>query len=180
MDVTLETSRLRLRALSAADIPAMLTGLNDWSVVRYLTAVPYPYSPEDAASWVTSRPTPTPEMSTFAIELPDEGMVGSVGLDRELGYWLLASQHGKGLMTEACVALLDWRFDAIPERDVASGAHAGNEASLNVQRKLGFVEASRSMRFAKPHQREVEHIETVLTRDAFERSRPALGRTKWM
>jgi RimJ/RimL family protein N-acetyltransferase len=157
-----------------------MDGLNDWEVVRYLTAVPYPYSEDDAVAWVETRPKPTPEYATFAIELAGHGMVGSVAIDSELGYWLARTHHGKGLMTEACAVLLDWHFEAMPDHAVPSGAHLGNAASLNVQRKLGFVEVSRSLRFARPHGRDVEHVETLLTRDAYERARPNLGRPRWM
>ena len=174
MDVTLETSRLRLRPLAENDIPALVANLNDWDVVKYLTRVPQPCTEEDAQGWVASRPTPVPTLAHFAIELPDEGMVGSVAIESELCYWLARSHHGKGLMTEACVALLDWHFSSVPDDTIRSGAHRGNDASLNVQRKLGFVETSTSMRFARPHNREIEHVETTLTFPAYRDARARL------
>jgi len=176
MGVELRTQRLILRPLTEGDVAALIAGLNDWEVVRYLTTVPYPYGEADAQSWIRSRLPPIPGKAHFAIELPNEGMIGSVALDNELGYWLDRSWHGSGLMTEACIALLDWHFAAKPDDVVPSGAHLGNTASLNVQRKLGFVEASRSMRFAKSHGRVVEHIETTLSHAQFESARMTLGR----
>ena len=50
---------------------------------------------------------------------------------------------------------------------IASGAHVGNERSLAVQRKLGFVEVGRRLRFVQALDRDIEHIETELTRDRF-------------
>lgn len=176
MDVEINTPRLTLRSLAEADIPALVAGLNDYEITRYLTMVPYPYSEADAQSWISSRPRPVPGKAHFAIDMPGKGMIGSVALDSELGYWLSASCHGNGFMTEACVALLDWHFAAKPDDVVPSGAHLGNAPSLNVQRKLGFVEVSRSMRFAKSHGRDVEHVETKLTRSQFETARQLLGR----
>jgi hypothetical protein len=45
----------------------------------------------------------------------------------------------------------------------------GNAASASVQHKLGFVESGhREMRFVRSQQREVEHVDTSLTRAQFE------------
>jgi len=60
---------------------------------------------------------------------------------------------------------------------VPSGYHAGNAASAGVQRNLGFVESGRrEMRFVRSQQREVEHIDTTLTRAQFGASRARQGR----
>jgi RimJ/RimL family protein N-acetyltransferase len=169
MDVELETKRLRLRRRMEADIPAFIAGLNDWEVLRYLTVVPYPYAIEDAREWIDRQTPPKPRNAHFAIELPGAGMIGVVSLDDHLGYWLARAQDGRGFMTEACIGLLDWHFAALPDDVVDSSAHVGNEASLNVQRKLGFTETGkRSMRFVRSQNRDVEHVETVLMRPAFE------------
>ena len=168
MDVELLTPRLRLRPQVEADIPAIIEGLNDWEVARWLTVVPYPYSRTDADEWIARQAPPVPDCAHFAIDA-GAGLIGVVTLDTELGYWLDRSAHGRGYMTEACVALLEWHFSARPHNVVHSGYHAGNAASASVQHKLGFVETGkRGMRFVRSQQREVEHIDTSLTRAQFE------------
>ena len=177
MDVEISTPRLRLRPQREADIPAIVAGLNDWEVVRWLTVVPYPYTRADASEWIARQKPPVPGKAHFAVELPAIGLIGIVSLDDELGYWLSRSQHGHGYMTEACAALLEWHFTARPDGVVPSGYHVGNAASAAVQRKLGLVETGeRDMRFVRSQQREVEHIHTSLTRAQFDASPSRQGR----
>jgi RimJ/RimL family protein N-acetyltransferase len=181
MDVTLTTARLVLRQPSAADAPAVVAGLNDFEVARYLTRVPFPYSAADADRWLGTLKPPTPGAAHFAIELRGDGLVGVVSLQSELGFWLARHCHGRGLMTEACTALLDWHFDALPDDIVQSGAHVGNTASLKVQQKLGFVEwPGTELRFALSHGRDVPHIRTTLSRVDYEAARSGLKSRSWM
>lgn len=177
MDVELRTPRLLLRPQRETDIPAIMAGLNDWDVVRWLTVVPYPYTRADADEWMGRQTPPVPGHAHFAIDLPGAGMIGVVTLDSELGYWLDRSQHGHGYMTEACGTLLDWHFAARPDDVIPSGYHAGNAASAAVQRKLGLVETGyRDMRPVRSQQREVEHIGTSLSRAQFMSSPYRQGR----
>lgn len=180
MDLKLKTGRLVLRPPAASDIPAIVAGLNDFEVTRYLTRVPYPYGEADAHWWLGTLKPPVPGAAHFTMELGAHGLVGVVGIENELGYWLDRRFHGLGLMTEACVALLDWHFAARPDHLVPSGAHQGNEASLNVQRKLGFVQWPGSqMRFVRSQGREVPHIPTTLSRVDYEAARSRLRSRSW-
>lgn len=177
MDVELRTPRLRLRQRRRGDVPAFLDGLNDWEVVRWLTVVPYPYTLDDVDDWLARRKPIAVGNAHFTIERPDMGMIGVVSLDNHLGYWLARAQHGRGYMTEACVALLEWHFASRPDDVVPSSYHVGNDASAAVQRKLGFVgTGTREMRFVRSQKREVEHIDTSLTRAKFEASPIRMGR----
>ena len=181
MDVTLTTKRLILRRPTEADIPAVVAGFNDYEIVRYLTRVQYPYTEADARAWLATRQPPRPTNAHFGIELPGEGMIGFVSLQSELGFWLARPCHGRGLMTEACTALLDWHFDALPDDIVQSGAHVGNTASLKVQQKLGFVEwPGTELRFALSHGRDVPHIRTTLSRVDYEAAKSGLKSRSWM
>lgn len=171
MDVEMRTPRLLLRPQVEADIPAILSGLNDWNVVRWLTVVPFPYTRADAEDWLARQVPVVPGKAHFAIDLPGTGMIGGVTLSDDLGYWLARSQHGHGYMTEACAAVLNWHFAALPDNIVVSGYHAGNAASASVQHKLGFVETGpREMRFVRAQQREVEHVGTSLSKAQFDTS----------
>ena len=180
MDVILRSDRLVLRPLRLADAPAIVTGLNDFEVTRYLTRVPYPYTEADAQHWLATLKPPVPGVAHFAIELPGEGMIGVVSIENELGYWLDRHFHSRGLMTEACDALLDWHFAAHPGDLVPSGAHEGNEASLNVQRKLGFVIwPGAQLRFVRSQGRDIPHIPTTLSRVDYEAARSRLRSRSW-
>ena len=176
MDVTLSTTRLTLRQPVKADADAIVAGLNDVEVTHFLTRVPFPYAKEDALYWLGTLRPARPGAVHLAIDLQGEGLIGVVGIETELGYWLNRKFHGRGYMTEACAALLDWHFANLPVSIVHSGAHAGNTASLHVQDKLGFRDTgARSMRFVRSHNREIEHVETTLARADFEAARSRLG-----
>jgi len=180
MDVILRSERLVLRPAVKADIPAIVAGLDDFEVTQYLTRVPHPYRETDAREWLAMLKAPTPDAAHFAIALDGAGMVGVVGIETELGYWLDRRHHGRGLMTEACIALLDWHFAARPDHLVPSGAHAGNAASLNVQRKLGFVEwPGTELRFARSRGREVPHVRTTLSRIDYEAAKARQRSRSW-
>jgi len=172
VELELQSERLVLRPLRETDSAAIVAALSDYEVTRYLTVVPFPYSEADARQWIGMQKPAVPGEAHFAIELPGEGMVGAVGIGKELGYWLNGRYHGRGLMTEASAALLDWHFSMLPDDVVHSGAHVGNIASLGVQKKLGFIDTgSPSMRFVRSQNRDIEHVETTLTRADYQAAR---------
>lgn len=174
MDVELPSARLVLRLLHEADIPAIVAGLNDFEVAQYLP-VPHPYREADARAWLASVTPPH-----FAIDLPGQGLVGAIGIGPGLGYWLARPFQGRGLMTEACLVILDWYFAAFPDKLLPSGAYADNTASLNVQRKLGFIELPGvDMRFARSRGRDVPHINTTLSHVDYEAAKTRLRSRSW-
>ncbi len=180
MDVTLRSKRLVLRRPEEGDIAAIVAGLDDFEITRFLPRVPFPYGAADAREWLARLKPPVPGAAHFAIEFEGMGMVGVVGIETELGFWLDRRVHGQGLMTEACITLLDWHFAARPDHLVPSGAHQGNTASLKVQRKLGFVEwPGIVQRFAQAHGRDVPHVRTTLSRVDYEAARSRLKSRSW-
>ncbi len=44
--------RVRLRLIDIADVPYLVEGLNDWSIVQWLPTVPFPYREEDAQTFI--------------------------------------------------------------------------------------------------------------------------------
>lgn len=172
MELALHTGRVVLRRLEEADVGAMMAGLNDYEVARYLTNIPFPYRTTDALEWISKQQAPGHRRAHLAIDLPGEGMIGAIGIEAELGYWLDRRFHGRGIATDSCSAILAWHFSALPDDLVRSSAHVGNHASLHVQRKLGFVETGKtSMRFSHACGREIEHVETRLTHAAYDLAR---------
>lgn len=131
----LHTARLTLRALRDTDCAAVVAALNDWSVTRWLTMVPYPYAARDF-HWFRTRFIPKSCPRTWALDA-GSGLIGVISHGAELGYWLAPDCHGRGLMTEAAGRVVDWHFDQ-SGADMLSGYHSGNAASCNVLTKLGF------------------------------------------
>lgn len=164
---TIRTQRLILRDATLDDAPRYALGVGEYEVTRFLTPVPYPYTLAMAIDWLRQAPPATPERSMLIIDLPDTGVIGCVSLISELGFWIARPYWNRGYVTEAATALLDWHFAGTNAQFVPSSAHHDNAASLAVQRKLGFVETDRQMRFSQALQRNVDHVVTTLSRETW-------------
>ena len=145
--VTLHTARLTLSVPTPADADAIFEACQDAAIQRY-TTVPSPYERQHAEGFITFAHTRWAEgvEATWALREGGElaGMVGLHGItfggSGELGYWMAPSARGRGLLTEACRAVLDWGFDtsgAALQR-IEWRAVVGNTGSARVARALGF------------------------------------------
>lgn len=173
MTLTLQTPRLTLRMPVASDAERIAYLLNNFAVAGNLARVPYPYFLADAKAWLRTRRDDLPPAEiNFAIDLGDHGMIGMVGYHKQhgrpvLGYYLGQPYWGRGLMTEAAQAAIDWFFGVTQEPQIISGVFSFNKASLKVQYKLGFTETGRSTLLCLARNAEVSHIDTHLTREAW-------------
>jgi RimJ/RimL family protein N-acetyltransferase len=180
----LATPRLLLRPLRAEDAEPVFRLFANWEVIRWLSAPPWPYTLADAAGFIErSRRDDRVDAAELAI-VRDGEPIGGIGIRvwpaRELqsgpgpyvGYWLGQPYWGNGYMTEACAALAAAIFADGAHDTIYSGVFAGNGASLRVQEKLGFVEDGRVLLHARPHAADLPHINTRLTRAAFETRTP--------
>ena len=139
------TPRLSLRRLRLEDGPRLANLVGNWNVVRWLSAVPFPYTLADAECFIIdSRAIPPDSRCVRAAVTRDGQFLGLAGLDPkprgvELGYWLGEPFWGNGYMTEAASALVAAAF-ARPDIPVlTSGYLEGNAASAGVLAKLGFA-----------------------------------------
>ena len=177
MDVTLHTRRLILRQPRPDDAPRITRLMNNFRVAGCLSRVPYPYTEADALSWLKlQRIDNGPDRTSFAVELPGEGLIGICAFHPDvqgivIGYWLGEAFWSRGFMTEAATTALDWYFTATTATHIGCGAFAFNRASLAVQKKLGFTETGSSWRLCLARKQEVRHIDTELTRANWERRR---------
>ncbi len=136
-ELRIQTRRLTLRPLARADIPALAELAGDYAVARWLSVVPHPYTQDDAREFLTFLQGAGP-LAGLGIEAP-EGLVGVIGIDPGLGYWLGRAHWGKGYMSEAAGALVGHYFATSGADHLTSGYFEGNAASARVLEKLGFV-----------------------------------------
>jgi RimJ/RimL family protein N-acetyltransferase len=170
-ELVIETERLVLRPVTEADLDAIVLGIGDFAVSKMLARVPYPYARADAESFLAA----TREASgrNIALTIVDQdGVVGGLGLtglrsEREFGYWLAKPAWGKGYATEAGRAFLAFLFDNAGLDIVRSGVFHDNPASLRVQAKLGFEKIGTRMIRCLARGHDIEHIDTILTRDRY-------------
>ncbi|HZN14244.1 MAG TPA: GNAT family protein [Acidimicrobiales bacterium] len=101
---------------------------------------------EFASSWRTFATTGTPTGVAFAITDASSGdVLGCCGVDdwskadvAQFGYWIGPSARGRGYATRAAILLTRWLFELGAAR-VFLTIVAGNEASVAVARRAGFV-----------------------------------------
>lgn len=75
-------------------------------------------------------------------------LVGCIGLHElnrahqktSIGYWLSASHQGKGIMTAAVRALVDYVFSTLQFNRVEIRAASGNQKSRAIAERLGFTQ----------------------------------------
>lgn len=70
-------------------------------------------------------------------------------LETEIGYWIDGQYGGRGLVTRAAAAVLDYVFDELGLRRVSLQAAVTNNRSLAVARRLGFIEEGIARRAGK-------------------------------
>ena len=127
--------RLVLRPLTPEDADAIVAGVGNYDVVRWLSQVPYPYSRADALDFLESRVAA--DDLIWGIEHEGQ-LVGAISIGDALGYWLARPHWGKGLGFEAVRAVVDHWF-ANPDNTVLNASYfLDNARSGQVLGAIGF------------------------------------------
>jgi ribosomal-protein-alanine N-acetyltransferase len=116
---------------------------------------PYPYTRRDGRDFLHLARSQRPE-TMFAIEVEGEaaggiGFVPHTDVERvnaEIGYWLGEPFWGRGIVTEALVAVTKYAIDTHHLTRVFALPYARNSASCRVLEKAGYVLEARLRRSA--------------------------------
>ena len=147
----IETRRLLLRKLNHMDAPALYENIRLKRVSRWLKVVPYPYPKNLALKFVLEAAAKFENGTGFNFGIEIKGKVkkvaGVISLDKVnyenknavLGYWLGEKNWGKGYMTEAVKAVLDFGFKRLKLHRIQAGVYSENLASKMVLEKTGFT-----------------------------------------
>lgn len=145
MKMEIQTERLVLRPPQAEDAAQIAEYMSDPDLPLNLGRAKYPYKLEYAEAWIPKVLADYESGAEYAfmIDRPGKGLVGSCGLTRvgeywEIGYWLGKPHWGKGYISEAAAALLDWGTSTLGAKGFLSGHIKENAASGQVLQKLGF------------------------------------------
>ncbi len=147
----IETARALLTPIDANDGPELWEAVDGsrWHLERWLPWVPYNNTPEASLRYAEacSLDWDSGRAVRFAIRDRAAGtLLGVVGLDAcvhlhrscELGYWLRRDATGRGLMTEAARACIDFAFGRMGVHRMRCAAATDNMPSLRVIGRLGF------------------------------------------
>ena len=154
MKLTLNTCEIR--SWRVTDLESLVTYADNrkiWINVR--DRFPHPYTRRDGRRFIRTARDADPE-TAFAIVV-DGQAVGGIGfmprgdVDRvsaEIGYWLGQPYWGRGITTEAVVALTRYAIDTHGLTRVFAVPFAWNVASCRVLEKAGYVLEARLRRSA--------------------------------
>ena len=159
MQLTL--SQFTIRSFRPTDAASLTKHIGTHSVARNMSTIPHPYSFQDAEEWIATASGRTPQ-THYAIAIDDE-VVGGIGVEpgesgrlpicdhcAEIGYWLGESFWGRGIMSEAVVALTEWAFAELGLVRLHAAVYARNSASARVLAKAGYeFEGSQRARYRK-------------------------------
>lgn len=147
--LSLSTANLELVPPTANDAAAVFAACQDPEIQNWVP-VPVPYLQEHALEYVTTHTETTwAEDTEYTWTIRTSGtLAGVVGLYRvgngsaDLGFWMEPAFRGRGALTEACIAVLDFGFAPSPAglglQRVGWNAYAGNFGSARIAQKLGF------------------------------------------
>jgi ribosomal-protein-alanine N-acetyltransferase len=154
MEIPLRSCVVRSWRLGDAD--AIARHANNHKIwLNLRDAFPYPYTVQDAREFIKSVKDRTPE-TTFTIAVNGEA-AGSVGfvlrhdverVSAEIGYWLAEPFWGRGIATEALVAMTGYTIATHHLTRLYALPFAWNAASCRVLEKAGYILEARLRRSA--------------------------------
>ena len=146
----------RVRGWSPRDLRSLVAHADNrriWLNLR--DRFPHPYTRKDGAAFITHARRMTPQ-TFFAIEVEGHA-VGGIGfvlqadverVSAEIGYWLGEAYWGRGIMSQALVAVTRHAVESHNLTRVFALPFASNVASCRVLEKAGFTLEGRLRRSA--------------------------------
>lgn len=133
---------------------------------------PYPYTINDARNWLEMVVGHEPE-TNFAIDVAGEA-VGGIGFtlqpdvgyrSAEIGYWLGEEFWGRGITTEALIAVTDYAFSRFDLCRLYAHVFDGNAASARVLEKAGYAFEGRLKKSVTKEGRTIDQLMYAMIRD---------------
>jgi RimJ/RimL family protein N-acetyltransferase len=136
-----------LRPWRRADIAELVRLIDDGEVRRWIDRIPDPYTVADAEEFVAGTRVSMTAGTALAVAITvDDALAGSIdfrldgadGRTAGTGYWVAASQRGRGIASTAARLLGDFGFASLGLRRIQLNAAVDNVASRRVAEKAGF------------------------------------------
>jgi len=152
MNLSLDVSPYTLRPLQTSDGAAVHRLVNDWSVVRMLSHLPFPYPRELADQWITSTIERQSAGQAWHFAICDgENLIGCIGLSlghpgqaAKIGYWVGRAYWRKGVATTCVRPVIDWAFATLPITSIIADVAEDNQPSIALLTRLGFGQSGTS------------------------------------
>jgi RimJ/RimL family protein N-acetyltransferase len=145
--VLLKLTSCDVRSWATADVEALARYANNRKIwLNLRDAFAHPYTRHDAREFIRSVRERAPE-TTFAIDIEGEA-AGSIGfvlhrdverVSAEIGYWLAEPFWGRGITTEALIAVTRYAVATHGLTRIFAVPFAWNAPSCRVLEKAGYV-----------------------------------------
>lgn len=170
----IEKEKFRMRPWQTDDAHSLIKHANNLNVSRNLRdGFPYPYTMHDARKWLQMVGENKTDI-ILAIDISGEA-AGGIGIhagkdvyryNGEIGYWLSEKYWGKGIMTEAVKALVEYAFVQTHFLRIFATIFQHNSSSMRVLEKCGFnFEATHKRTVMKEGKLLDEHLYALLKED---------------
>lgn len=144
------TSELQLRDLSESHAPKLfeLLEANRASLREWLPWLDGQQSVQDSIQFIRMARIQSDRQESLSVGIWHRGeLCGVMGFHRfdwankatMVGYWLASGFRGKGIMTEACRAFVDYGFNKLHLHRIEIRCAPGNLKSRAIPERLGFT-----------------------------------------
>ena len=150
-EIILVNEHVVLRPFEPGDKPNLVRYLNDLTVYRNTLTIPHPYTEADADKWFELMRKTREKyefLCNWALYHAEAGVIGGIGMcmrtgkdghKDEIGYWLAEPFWGRGITTEALVAVTRLAIETHGLTRVYALPFAWNIGSCRVLEKAGYV-----------------------------------------
>lgn len=159
---TIDGRIVRLRELTTGDA-IDISRLMNYNVSKLLWEVPYPYTLENALSFINSshRKFRSLKAVNFAIlfkrNAEYSGLVGIIGLKNinidnrkaNLGYWIGESFWGNGIASESVNLVINYAFSILKLEEVYAYVYTHNKSSIRVLEKNNMTRIGEVSEYSK-------------------------------
>lgn len=157
--IIIDGKRITLRSWKDEDVDDLIEGLNNINVSKWLGAIPYPYTKQDAEDFIhyAKHAAENSGNIMLAIVLKESNkVIGGTSIESINkrngtaggGIWLNEKYQKNGYGTEAFSLKIKYAFEELGLRRMENGYFPENIRSEKMQKKLGFKnEGIRRKRF---------------------------------
>ena len=161
MSIIINTERLTLKKIEKKDLKILVNHLNNWNVVKWLAKVPYPYTLNDAETWLDIASKEQLALNIYLKSI----LIGGITINKRtsnntpvLGYWIGEEYWGKGYAIEACNSLISYFFSNHSGNKLYASHMLKNEKSKKILLNLGFQKVSKGKIFSLSKNTEVDDV----------------------
>jgi RimJ/RimL family protein N-acetyltransferase len=148
MKLTIKCKNFTLRPYRKSDAKSLAKNINDRTISRNMSRVPYPYTLKMAKKFIKESIVGyrkrKPTRINLAIDIGGEVAGGIIIAKIELGhragigYWLAAQYRGKGIMTRVVKEMVKFGFNKFKLKRIEAKVFLFNKKSAKVLERAGF------------------------------------------